>query len=134
MHFEVEEEMAYSPGILSRYPGYQVSKVLDKEQCLHFVSLVLNHFLLTQLSLKKSCCVVMHFYRSVPQIRPPLAHNPPHPRRRSSRSRSIVYLPKPLGCLPLMSTASSTLRPYQRHNDRHASYFAKALCFLAPQR
>ena len=71
MHFEVEE-MAYSPPeILSRYPGYQVSKVLDKGQCLHFVSLVLNHFLLTQLSLKKSCCVVMHFYRSVPQIRPP---------------------------------------------------------------
>ena len=94
-------------------------------------------------------------YHSVPQIRPPpppsrispppcifstnfcwgifsSCISPPRPRKDSPRCRNIeIYLPKPLGCLPL----KCLLRTRTAHiNDGHTSFFAEAPCFLTPQR
>ena len=55
--------------------------------------------------------------------------------RRAPAPRYIVafnvYLPKPLGCLPLKCLPQTGTT---RINDGHASYFVKAPCFFAPQR
>ena len=57
------------------------------------------------------------------------AHKPPPPRRRLI-PQSKYWLFKPLGCLLLECLPRTRTA---RINDGHASYFAGAPCFLAPQ-
>jgi len=88
-------------------------------------------------------------YCSVPQIRPPsrisppcvfsakscrgifIPHISPPPQKTTHTHPTVKILFKPLGYLPLKCLQQTWTT---RINDGHASYFAKAPCFLALQR